>query len=88
MFSELRERERERERALFDRSRATRFGEISPLWQNLIKVFGNFSGVNLVFGKIWDLFGHILYAIEQIFIERNGQILTNTVDIWSHCSRG
>ena len=41
----------------------------------ILKVFGNFSKVNLVFGKIWGLFWPILYAIEQI------SLLNNTLDI-------
>ena len=60
--------------------------EISPLWQNL-EVFGNFSGINLVFGNICNLFWQFLYAIELIFINGNGQILKNTLDIWLHWSK-
>ena len=33
----------------------TRFGEISPLGI-IVKVFGKFSGVHLVFGKILNIF--------------------------------
>ena len=47
----------------------------------------NFSGINLVFGNICDLFWQFLYAIELIFINGNGQILKNTLDIWSHWSK-
>ena len=41
----------------------------------ILKVFGNFSRVNLVFGNICDLFWQILYAVEQILIDGNDQIL-------------
>ena len=53
-------------------SSVTRFGEISPLWQN-INIFWQFLRVYLVFGILLNLLGQILNAIGQNFIDVNGQ---------------
>ena len=52
---------------------ATRFGEISPLWQK--KVFGDFLKVYLFLGKFVNLLWQIFYAIGQKFIVAMSQIL-------------
>ena len=52
----------------------TRFGEISPFWK-IFKVLGNFLRVYFLFGKILDRLMQILYAIGQVFIDVNGQML-------------
>ena len=49
----------------------TRFGEFSPLWQNLKKFF--------------NLLWRILFTVPQVFIDVNGQILKNKLAIWPHC---
>ena len=45
----------------------TRFGEISPFWQNMLRHWQNFNGLF----SIWQKFD----AIGQIYIVANGQIL-------------
>ena len=50
----------------------------------IFKVLGNILWVYLLFGKISDLFWQILYAIGQVFIDVNGQMLKNNLAIWSH----
>ena len=45
----------------------TRFGEISPFWQNMLRRWQNFNGLF----SIWQKFD----AIGQIYIVANGQIL-------------
>ena len=40
--------------------------------------------VYLVFGKIWNLLWLILYVIEQIFMDVDGKILKNNLEIWLH----
>ena len=52
----------------------TRFGEISPLFKNVINLW-QFLKVYSVFGKIVNLLGQILCAIGQKFIVVNGKIL-------------
>ena len=52
----------------------------------LLKVLGNLLRVYLRVGKMLDLLWHILYAIGQIFVDVNGQMLENNLAIWSHCS--
>ena len=68
----------------------TRFGKISPFWQNP-QSLGQFLRVFLLFGKFWTDFGKKFYAIEQIwyiigpiFIVTNGQMLKNNLAVWSH----
>ena len=56
------------------KSRETRFGEISPLQDN-VKNFGHFEWAYLVFVKILSLLWQILNSIEQIIIVENGKIL-------------
>ena len=58
----------------------TKFGEISPLWQNS--------------ASLWAIFKPTLancYAIGQVSVVINGPILKNNLTIWSHwsvkCSR-
>ena len=63
----------------------TRFGEISPLWQNL-KCLGQILGVYLLLGKIFEQLWQIFYAIWQIFAHINDQILKNNLAIWSLCT--
>ena len=49
----------------------SRFGEISPLWQNL-QSLGQFSSVHIQFGNILNLLWLTLYTFGQIFIDVNG----------------
>ena len=56
-------------------SNVTRFGEISPLRQNIKKVFGHFLTNYFVFGKIVNLLWKIFYTTGHIFIFQNGQII-------------
>ena len=63
----------------FVRHSVTRFGKISPLWQNF-KSLGNF--LNVLF-SIWHTFWHF-YATGQIFVVVNDQILNSYKAIWSH----
>ena len=63
----------------------TRFGDISQFWPNL-KSLGQFLRVYLLLGKNLDQLWQILYAIGQVFIDVNGQILKNNLAIWSHWS--
>ena len=74
-------------------SSVTRFGEISPLWQQKFKSLAiltslfslwQFLQVSLVFGKILNLLWQSLKAIGQFFIVVNSQILKNDLAIWSH----
>ena len=48
----------------------TRFGEILSFWQNR-QSLGQFLRVYVLFGKILDRIGQILYAIGQVFIDVN-----------------
>ena len=52
-------------------SSVTRYGEISPLWQNFERLW-RIKSVYLVFGKSFRLISN---AIGQIFFASNGQIL-------------
>ena len=52
----------------------SRFGEISPLWPNVIKLW-YFGKVHLLFGNLLNLLWQILYGFGQIFSDSNGQIL-------------
>ena len=56
----------------------TKFGEILPLWQNL----KNPWTVYLVYGKILSLLWQFLYAVGQIFIAVNGQMMKNDLPIY------
>ena len=58
----------------------TSFGEFSPFWQNLESLGQFFQGL---FWKILDRLWLILYAIGQVFIDVNGQMLKNNLSIWS-----
>ena len=51
----------------------TRFEENLPLWQNF-ESFGQFLGVNLVFGKIVIVLWQKCDAIGQVFKVVDGQI--------------
>ena len=62
----------------------TRFGKISPFWQNL-QSLGQFLKVYLLFGKILDKLWQIKNVIGQVFIDVNGQMLKNKLANWSHC---
>ena len=55
-------------------SSVTRFGEISPLWQNVIGIWQKFKPILAIF-KI---------DIGQMFTVVKGQILKNDRAIWSH----
>ena len=57
------------------------------VWPDLAKFhhFGNRLKVYLVLGKVFSSLWHNLYAIGQIFIAENGQILKTQFVIWSHC---
>ena len=65
----------------------TRFGEISPLRENL-KSFLYFLGVYFVFGKLLTPFGQILYVLGHIYNDVNGQKMKNNLATWSYCIRG
>ena len=52
--------------------------------EQMLKNFGHFKRVHLVFGKIFKLLWFILYDIGQIFIALNSQKLSNNLSIWSH----
>ena len=56
-------------------SSVTRFGEMSQLWQNFIRLWH-------VLSLLWQIW----YIIGLILIVANGQILKNNLTIWSHCS--
>ena len=59
------------------------WAKIRKLWLYL-KVFGHFCRVYLIFGQRLNQLWHF-YAIGQIVIVVNGQILNNIIAIWSHC---
>ena len=50
----------------------------------ILKVFGHFLQDYLIFGQSLNQLWHF-YAIGQIVIVVNGQILNNIIAIWSHC---
>ena len=65
-------------------SSETRFGKISPLRQQKLRLWQFLEGL---FG-LWQFFEPTLAnlnAIGQIFRIINGQILKNDLAIWSHC---
>ena len=59
----------------------TRFGKISPLFQNFKNVW-NFLWIILYLVRFWTHLGTFFYPFGQFFIVENGQILKKT--IWSH----
>ena len=61
---------------MFTRTSVTKFGEISLLWL-ILKVFGHYLWIYLVFGEIFIL-------VWQIFIVVKGQIWTDHLAIRSH----
>ena len=61
----------------------TRLGEISPLWQNMLRLWQTFDGF-LVFGNILNLLWRKFYAIGLNFIVLNGQTLNSYLAI-GHC---
>ena len=63
----------------------TRFGKISPFWQNL-KSLWHFLTVYLIFGIILNKLWQILYAFGQICLDVKVQKLKNNLAIWSHCT--
>ena len=63
-------------------ARVTRFGEISPLWQNFKSLWAIFLMVHLLFCKILVQLWHF-YAIGQIVIVVNGQRLNSYIATWS-----
>ena len=65
-------------------SSVTRFGNISPLWQNL----QSWAIFLFLFGNIFDLLWQILNDVWQIFEDANGQMLEHNPSIWSHWHLG
>ena len=63
-------------------ARVTRFGEISPLWQNFKSLWAIFLMVHLLFCKVLVQLWHF-YAIGQIVIVVNGQRLNSYIATWS-----
>ena len=61
----------------------TRFGEISPLWQNLRCLWQIFEGLFDFWHSLKPTLA-IFYAIGQFCIDVKFQILKNNLDIWSH----
>ena len=57
----------------FNRSSVSRFGEISPLWQNF-QSLGQFLKVNLLFGKILGRLWEILYVMGKILLMQMAKI--------------
>ena len=51
---------------------------------NILKALVNFLRVYLVFGKILNLLWPLFYVNGPIFTVVNGQILNNSLAIWSH----
>ena len=64
-------------------SSVTRFGEISPLWQNFTSLWQIVDSLFLIWHML-ILFGRIGYIIGLIFIVANSQILKKILTIWSH----
>ena len=62
----------------------TRLGKISQTWQ-VFRFYGNFDGLCIIWQSLNQLW-QIVYAIGQIFIAVNGQVLSKCVAIWSQCS--
>ena len=58
----------------------TRLGQIPPLRKSLT-VFGNLLRVYLVFGQIMNLLCQIYYAIGQMFIALNSQVLKKSTHL-------
>ena len=65
-------------------SRVARFGEISPFWQYFNSLRRLCEGLLSVEGKNLNLLWSTFYAIGQIFIFPNGQILSKNLAFWSH----
>ena len=61
----------------------TEFGEILLLCQNFTSI-RQFLSVYFLFGKMLRLLWRICYIVGLIFIVENGQIVKNSIDIWSH----
>ena len=64
----------------------TRFGEISPLWQNFTILWQISDSLFCIWQSLLSLLWKIWYIIGLILIVANGQILKNNLTIWSHCS--
>ena len=63
----------------------TIFGEILPLWQNVKSLWAIFKVIfKYVCGKFCNLVWKCFYAIGQVNIVTNGQIVKNNLAIWSH----
>ena len=60
----------------------TIFGENLPLWQNKPRIWQLFDGLFSIWQKFEPIFAKN-YAIRQIFINANGQILNRYLAIWS-----
>ena len=65
-------------------SSVTRFGEISPLWQNFLLFWQNLDGSFCIW-QSFELTLAIFYDNSQIFIVERDQILKDNLAIWSHC---
>ena len=62
----------------------TRFGKMSPIWRNKLRLWQNVDGLI----SIWKNFESTLakfYAIGQIFMIVHGKILKSCQNIWSLC---
>ena len=60
---------------------------VLTLWSLLASLLGNkreICLINFLFGKSLNLLWQIFYAIGQIYIPINGQILQNSLAIWVH----
>ena len=53
------------------------FGEIVKV----LNIFWDFS----IWQNIQPTLTHFVYAIGQVFIAENGQMLNNSIAVWSHC---
>ena len=51
-----------------------------------LEVYGNIFKVNFIFVQVLNPFWNNFYALGQVFIVVNGQILKNNLAIWSHWS--
>ena len=60
----------------------TKFGEISPLWQNSASLWAIFKGLNSI-GQFLNLFWQITFAFGQVSIGINGSVL-KTIKPFGH----
>ena len=69
---------------LFYSDSVTRFGDISPIWQNFTSLWQSFNSLFLIW-KMMGVLRQIWNIIWLIFIVANGQLLKNNLTIWLHC---